>query len=61
MEWRDCILSELEDYLSEPSLMFKWLFHILIFATKPLKRQRTRGLEDYVVETKRFITQEQCQ
>ena len=29
--------------------MFKWLFHILIFATKPLKRQRKLGLEDYVV------------
>ena len=41
--------------------MFKSLFHILIFATKPLKRQRILGLEDYVDETKRFITQEQCQ
>ena len=40
---------------AEPSLMFKWLFHILIFAPndssgkyqnkeKPLKRQRKLGL-----------------
>ena len=44
---------DLKQFSSESSLMFKWLFHILIFANvsgkyqnkeKPLKRQRKLGL-----------------
>ena len=45
---------------SEPSLMLKWLFHILIFATfgsgkyqnkeKPLKRQRKLGLGEMLIQ-----------